>query len=128
MHEQNDFRFQLFVDVLFQVAGLPTNIAFLHMLSNHWAFDKGLVETHFIEHFKADFFPDEVPVETDVAAKLSATIVAACICEMDYTTLRKTIPGMLTLSSLMCRFAVLWFFNLILVGGYRREQLTSTVV
>ncbi|THU74102.1 hypothetical protein C4D60_Mb04t29810 [Musa balbisiana] len=77
----------------FQVAGLPTNIAFLHMLSNHWAFDKGLVETHFIEHFKADFFPDEVPVETDVAAKLSATIVAACICEMDYTTLRKTIPG-----------------------------------
>ncbi|KAJ8513046.1 hypothetical protein OPV22_003480 [Ensete ventricosum] len=77
----------------FQVAGLPTNIAFLHMLSNHWAFDKGLVETHFIEHFKADFFPDEVPVETDVAAKLSATIVAACICEMDFTTLRKTIPS-----------------------------------
>ncbi|URD96457.1 methylcrotonoyl-CoA carboxylase subunit alpha [Musa troglodytarum] len=76
----------------FQVAGLPTNIAFLHMLSNHWAFDKGRVETHFIEHFKTDFFPDEVSVETDVAAKLSATIVAACICEMDYTTSRNTIP------------------------------------
>ncbi|CAN6462836.1 unnamed protein product [Victoria cruziana] len=42
----------------FQVAGLPTNIGFLQQLASHWAFQKGLVETHFIEHFKSDLFPD----------------------------------------------------------------------
>ncbi|WOL07968.1 methylcrotonoyl-CoA carboxylase subunit alpha, mitochondrial [Canna indica] len=79
--------------VNFQVAGLPTNITFLHMLADHWAFEKGLVETHFIEHFKSDLFPDEVLEETNVAAKLSATIAAACICENEHTTLRETIPS-----------------------------------
>lgn len=79
-----------------QVAGLPTNIAFLNTLSDHWAFGKGLVETHYIEHFKNDLFPDELPKEAHVVAMHSATVVAACICEVEKITSRETIPSMLT--------------------------------
>ncbi|KAK8963769.1 hypothetical protein KSP40_PGU014409 [Platanthera guangdongensis] len=70
----------------FQVAGLPTNIDFLYKLANHWAFEKGLVETHFIEHFKGDLFIDsgsDKAAEEHVSAKHGAAFVAACICEKD---------------------------------------------
>ncbi|KAK3013776.1 hypothetical protein RJ639_010135, partial [Escallonia herrerae] len=42
----------------FQVAGLPTNIEFLLKLAKHAAFEKGDVETHFIERFKDELFID----------------------------------------------------------------------
>lgn len=80
-----------------QVAGLPTNISFLQSLANHWAFDKGLVETHFIENFKNDLFVDSTDMgakETHAAARFGATLVAACICEMDHISSMGTLLGM----------------------------------
>lgn len=79
----------------FQVAGLPTNVSFLERLANHYAFENGLVETHFIEHFKGDLFPDSVDavsVEAYSDAKLSATLLAACICRMEQTASIKAVP------------------------------------
>lgn len=59
-----------------------------------------MVETHFIEHFKSDLFPDRLPEETNAAAKLCATVVAACICELEHNTSRKFVPSMLNFSFL----------------------------
>lgn len=87
-----------------QVAGLPTNISFLQSLANHWAFEKGLVETHFIEHFKNDLFidsADEVAAEAYAAAKLGASLVAACICEKEHVTLKETLLGMFIFSIML---------------------------
>ncbi|XP_020256107.1 methylcrotonoyl-CoA carboxylase subunit alpha, mitochondrial isoform X2 [Asparagus officinalis] len=87
----------------FQVAGLPTNISFLQSLADHWAFEKGLVETHFIEHFKNDLCVDsteKVAEETYASARLGASIVAACICEMDHLASSETPLGGNTLQSL----------------------------
>ncbi|CAA6658527.1 unnamed protein product [Spirodela intermedia] len=67
----------------FQVAGLPTNISFLQKLANHQSFANGLVETHFIEHFKSDLFIDsgsKISDETYSAVKLDAGLAVACIC------------------------------------------------
>ncbi|KAL0914330.1 hypothetical protein M5K25_014671 [Dendrobium thyrsiflorum] len=80
----------------FQVAGLPTNIGFLHKIANHWAFEKGLVGTHFIEQFKEDLFIDsgvDIGAGTSAASKLGAAIVAACICEMDHNSYKEKFPG-----------------------------------
>ncbi|XP_020579668.1 methylcrotonoyl-CoA carboxylase subunit alpha, mitochondrial isoform X2 [Phalaenopsis equestris] len=80
----------------FQVAGLPTNIGFLYKLANHWAFEKGLVETHFIEHFKEDLFIDsgvDIAAGTSASSKLGAAFVAACICEKDHNTYKEKFPG-----------------------------------
>ncbi|KAI3787770.1 hypothetical protein L2E82_00183 [Cichorium intybus] len=81
----------------FQVAGLPTNIEFLYKLANHKAFENGELETHFIDHFKDDLFVtpnDSVSAEkTYDAAKHSAALLAACICEKEYTLLKKNPPG-----------------------------------
>ncbi|KAH7661479.1 3-methylcrotonyl-CoA carboxylase alpha subunit protein [Dioscorea alata] len=72
----------------FQVAGLPTNINFLQRLANHWAFAQGVVETHFIEKFKNDLFLDssEEVAKAHNAAKVSAALVAACICDREHIT------------------------------------------
>ncbi|XP_077239670.1 methylcrotonyl-CoA carboxylase alpha chain [Tasmannia lanceolata] len=70
----------------FQVAGLPTNISFLQRLANHSAFESGEVETHFIEHFKDDLFVDSTDAirkEAYIAARLGATLVAACVCKKE---------------------------------------------
>ncbi|KAF8010821.1 hypothetical protein BT93_J1467 [Corymbia citriodora subsp. variegata] len=65
----------------FQVAGLPTNINFLGKLANHWAFEDGNVETHFIEHFKDDLFDDSRhEKEAYEEAIYGAALVAACMC------------------------------------------------
>lgn len=81
----------------FQVAGLPTNIEFLYKLANHKAFENGELETHFIDHFKDDLFVtpnDSVSAEkTYDAAKHSAALLAACICEKEHTLLKKNPPG-----------------------------------
>ncbi|KAJ6795291.1 methylcrotonoyl-CoA carboxylase subunit alpha, mitochondrial isoform X2 [Iris pallida] len=87
----------------FQVAGLPTNITFLQRLANHWAFEKGLVGTNFIEHFRNDLFidlNDEAASETYAAARFSASLVAACICEKDHITSKEALLGRDKLHSL----------------------------
>ncbi|KAJ7977355.1 Biotin carboxylase [Quillaja saponaria] len=64
----------------FQVAGVPTKINFLLKLANHWAFQNGKVEAHFIEHHTKELFVDTtnsgLAKETYEAAKLSASLVA----------------------------------------------------
>ncbi|XP_074283902.1 methylcrotonoyl-CoA carboxylase subunit alpha, mitochondrial [Silene latifolia] len=74
----------------FQVAGLPTNIEFLLKLSNHWAFENGEVETHFIEHHKDTLFANSSYTELEEQIKKSAThnamLVAACLCKMEINT------------------------------------------
>ncbi|XP_042489430.1 methylcrotonoyl-CoA carboxylase subunit alpha, mitochondrial isoform X1 [Macadamia integrifolia] len=80
----------------FQVAGLPTNINFLQKLANHWAFEKGLVETHFIEHFKSDLFIDPngamVQKEAYNTARFGAALVAACVCKKEHTASKGSLP------------------------------------
>ncbi|KAL3725629.1 hypothetical protein ACJRO7_030631 [Eucalyptus globulus] len=74
----------------FQVAGLPTNINFLRKLANHWAFEDGDVETHFIEHFKDDLFDDSCHEnEAYKEAIYSAALVAACICNKENSNFRE---------------------------------------
>ncbi|KAK6260049.1 hypothetical protein SCA6_014523 [Theobroma cacao] len=81
----------------FQVAGVPTNINFLQKLANHRAFEEGDVETHFIEHHKDDLFVDpnnkEISEEAYDAARLSANLVVACLCEEEHSTLKESHPG-----------------------------------
>ncbi|KAI4349479.1 hypothetical protein L6164_010063 [Bauhinia variegata] len=88
----------------FQVAGLPTNINFLQKLANHWAFENGKVETHFIENYKEDLFVDpnnSVPAkEAYEAARLSASLVAACLIEKEHFILRRNPPGASSLRSI----------------------------
>lgn len=82
---------------MLQVAGLPTNIDFILKLANHGAFENGDVETHFIENFRDDLFIDPshlgFPQEAYDAAKFSAVLVAACVCEKEIASWRKAAPG-----------------------------------
>lgn len=81
---------------VWQVAGLPTNVNFLQKLSNHWAFESGQVETHFIEHFKSDLFVDStdtISEETSSAAKLGASLAAACVCRQEQITMKDNFNG-----------------------------------
>lgn len=81
-----------------QVAGLPTNIGFLQQLASHWAFQKGLVETHFIEHFKSDLFPDSDDAMEKVAyaaANISASLLVACVCKCEHNESLASTPGQL---------------------------------
>lgn len=83
---------------------MPTNINFLQKLANHRAFEEGDVETHFIEHHKDDLFVDpnnkEISEEAYDAARLSANLVAACLCEEEHSTLKESHPGTLMKSCL----------------------------
>lgn len=85
------------ISFILQVAGLPTNIDFILKLANHEAFKNGDVETHFIENFRDDLFVDpshmELAKEAYDAAKTSAILVAACFCEKEHVSLRKSPPG-----------------------------------
>lgn len=77
---------------------MPTNINFLQNLAKHWAFESGDVETHFIEQHKDDLFvkpSQSVSAEMNSAARLSATLVAACICEKEKSALKESPPGKL---------------------------------
>uniref|UniRef100_A0A7N0TW68 Methylcrotonoyl-CoA carboxylase subunit alpha, mitochondrial n=3 Tax=Kalanchoe fedtschenkoi TaxID=63787 RepID=A0A7N0TW68_KALFE len=71
----------------FQVAGLPTNINFILQLANHWAFQQGIVETHFIERYRDELFVD--PSNSDLAkqsynaARHVAALLAACLLEKE---------------------------------------------
>ncbi|KAH9729747.1 methylcrotonoyl-CoA carboxylase subunit alpha [Citrus sinensis] len=80
----------------FEVAGVPTNINFLQKLAKHRAFESGDVETHFIEQHKDELFvkpSQSVSAEMNSAARLSATLVAACIFEKEKSTLKESPPG-----------------------------------
>ncbi|XP_061375289.1 methylcrotonoyl-CoA carboxylase subunit alpha, mitochondrial isoform X3 [Gastrolobium bilobum] len=82
----------------FQVAGLPTNVNFLLKLANHRAFENGNVETHFIDNYKEDLFVGGVdnPVsakEAYEAARLSASLVAACLIEKEHFILARNLPA-----------------------------------
>uniref|UniRef100_A0A2N9GFP1 Methylcrotonoyl-CoA carboxylase subunit alpha n=1 Tax=Fagus sylvatica TaxID=28930 RepID=A0A2N9GFP1_FAGSY len=78
----------------FQVAGLPTNINFLQKLANHWAFENGNVETHFIERFKDDLFvAPSNQLSSNDAARLSATVVAACVISREHSLLKENPPA-----------------------------------
>ncbi|KAL9430982.1 hypothetical protein AB3S75_026220 [Citrus x aurantiifolia] len=79
----------------FEVAGVPTNINFLQKLAKHRAFESGDVETHFIEQHKDELFvkpSQSVSAEMNSAARLSATLVAACIFEKEKSTLKESPP------------------------------------
>ncbi|XWS31534.1 hypothetical protein CRYUN_Cryun23aG0084800 [Craigia yunnanensis] len=81
----------------FQVAGVPTNINFLQKLANHRAFEEANLETHFIEHHKDDLFvdPNNEVISEDAydAARLSANLVVACLCEKERSALKENHPG-----------------------------------
>ncbi|KAJ6306612.1 hypothetical protein OIU78_021853 [Salix suchowensis] len=81
----------------FQVAGVPTNINFLQKLADHREFENGNVETHFIEHYKDDLFTDPNNLtrakETYDNARFGATLVAACLCEKEHSTIKSSLPG-----------------------------------
>ncbi|KAL2935848.1 Methylcrotonoyl-CoA carboxylase subunit alpha mitochondrial [Bienertia sinuspersici] len=79
------------------VAGLPTNLNFLHKLANHSAFENGEVETHFIEHHKDALFVDsnntELVEKAYKSATRSAMLVAACLCKLESNTAKKIYQG-----------------------------------
>lgn len=78
---------------------MPTNINFLQKLADHREFENGNVETHFIEHYKDDLFTDPNNLtrakETYDNARFSATLVAACLCEKEHSTIKSSLPGRL---------------------------------
>ncbi|KAF7818348.1 methylcrotonoyl-CoA carboxylase subunit alpha, mitochondrial [Senna tora] len=80
----------------FQVAGLPTNINFLQKLADHWAFENGKVETHFIDNYKDDLFVDHnnsALAKAYKTARLSAYLAAACLIEKEHFLLMRNPPG-----------------------------------
>ncbi|KAL6622593.1 hypothetical protein ACP70R_032472 [Stipagrostis hirtigluma subsp. patula] len=79
----------------FQIAGLPTNVGFLQELASHSAFEKGLVDTHFIERYKDDFVSTSAKSldESRGVAELGAILAAACICKKDHTTSEGSLRG-----------------------------------
>ncbi|XP_022150199.1 methylcrotonoyl-CoA carboxylase subunit alpha, mitochondrial isoform X2 [Momordica charantia] len=81
----------------FEVAGVPTNINFLLKLSNHYAFEHGDVETHFIERYKDDLFVDPsnfvMAKEAYETARLNARLAAACILHLEHSKLNKKSSG-----------------------------------
>ncbi|XP_075507546.1 methylcrotonoyl-CoA carboxylase subunit alpha, mitochondrial [Primulina tabacum] len=84
----------------FRVAGLPTNIDFLLKLAYHGAFEKGEVETHFIELHKDDLFIDSNNLlstqKARNAAVHSAAIAAVCVCEKEHAAVKERAPGNLS--------------------------------
>ncbi|XP_078149550.1 methylcrotonyl-CoA carboxylase alpha chain isoform X2 [Carex rostrata] len=104
----------------FQIAGLPTNVSFVRDLASHWAFEKGQVETHFIEHYKDDLLIDSASKATNEAlnaSKLSAVLAAACLCQKEHITSAEAIP---------CndRLVSLWYAN----PPFRMHHSAKTMV
>ncbi|CAN6356921.1 unnamed protein product [Urochloa humidicola] len=84
----------------FQIAGLPTNVGFLQELASHSAFEKGIVDTHFIERYKDDLLSTSAKAsgESHGVAELGAILAAACICKKDHITSKESIRSDKTLS------------------------------
>lgn len=107
-----------------QVAGLPTNVYFLLKLANHWAFENGNVETHFIDNYREDLFVDAnnsvSAKEAYDAARLSASLVAACLIEKEHFILARSAPGIVPLflsNVLSCFFKCPWYLHLSVCSG-----------
>lgn len=70
---------------------------FLQKLANHWAFENGNVETHFIDNYKEDLFVDAKnsvsAKEAYEAARRSASLVAACLIEKEHFVSARNPPG-----------------------------------
>lgn len=64
----------------FRIAGVPTNLGFLHTLAAHQAFAAGEVETHFIQNFSTDLFNEKLAESELESAKFGAGLAAACVC------------------------------------------------
>lgn len=117
-----------------QVAGLPTNINFLQKLADHWAFESGKVETHFIDNYKDDLFVDPnnsvLAKEAYEAARLSASLAVACLIEKEHVMLTRNHPGKLPHSSFAMYRSE--FLEIILVftsaSVFREQQLTPCMV
>jgi 3-methylcrotonyl-CoA carboxylase alpha subunit len=71
-----------------QIAGLPTNVGFLQELAGHSAFEKGLVDTHFIERYQNDLLSTSTQAlsGSHEAEELGAILAAACICKKDHVS------------------------------------------
>lgn len=85
----------------FQIAGLPTNVGFLQELASHSAFEKGLVDTHFIDRYKDDFVSTSAKSsgESHDVTELGGILAAACICKKDHITSEESLRGDKTLSA-----------------------------
>jgi len=83
-----------------QIAGLPTNVGFLQELASHSAFEKGIVDTHFIERYKDDLLSTSTKAsgESHGVAELGAILAAACLCKKDHITSKESIRADKTLS------------------------------
>jgi 3-methylcrotonyl-CoA carboxylase alpha subunit len=75
-----------------QIAGLPTNVGFLQELASHSAFERGLVDTHFIECYKDDLLSisTKSSEESHGVSELGAILAAACICKKDHITSKES--------------------------------------
>ena len=75
-----------------QIAGLPTNVGFLQELASHSAFERGLVDTHFIERYKDDLLSisTKSSEESHGVSELGAILAAACICKKDHITSKES--------------------------------------
>ncbi|CAD6269633.1 unnamed protein product [Miscanthus lutarioriparius] len=84
----------------FQIAGLPTNVGFLQELASHSAFERGLVDTHFIERYKDDLLSisTKSSEESHGVSELGAILAAACICKKDHITSKESQRANSTLS------------------------------
>lgn len=115
-----------------QVAGLPTNINFLQKLTDHWAFENGQVETHFIENFKKDLFDDPndsiLASGAYYAAKLGATLVAACVCQKEVVASKGGVAGKLVEVFLLIFLVVLSYFIVILPAYMCRPQWLKLIM
>lgn len=72
-------------------------MSFVRDLASHWAFEKGQVETHFIEHYKDDLLIDSASKATNEAlnaSKLSAVLAAVCLCQKEHISSAEAIPCM----------------------------------
>lgn len=91
-----------------KVAGVPTNINFLLKLANHYAFERGDVETHFIEQYKDDLFVDPsnlvMAKEAYEAAGLNARLAAACLISLELSKLNEKSYG---IASSLSTFVIL---------------------
>ncbi|GJN35424.1 hypothetical protein PR202_gb24200 [Eleusine coracana subsp. coracana] len=76
------------LEIVAMIAGLPTNVGFLEELASHSAFEKGLVDTHFIERYKDDLksISAKSSDESRDLAEFGAILAAACICKKDHVT------------------------------------------
>ncbi|MDH5433730.1 MAG: acetyl/propionyl/methylcrotonyl-CoA carboxylase subunit alpha [Gammaproteobacteria bacterium] len=59
----------------FNIAGIPTNIAFLYQLADHQAFINEEVETHFLDKYLDDLIDDDDSPDTDILAAATLYIM-----------------------------------------------------